>query len=41
MECAIVRDPAVLSFDEPFSKLDAKLWVAMHAEIDARHQYVN
>src|SRR5437773_9591132 len=35
---AIVRDPKVFLFDEPLSKLDAKLRVAMRAEIKALHQ---
>ena len=35
---AIVRDPAVFLFDEPLSNLDAKLRVAMRAEIKALHQ---
>src|SRR5947207_7866438 len=35
---AIVRDPKVLLFDEPLSNLDAKLRVAMGAEIKALHQ---
>jgi multiple sugar transport system ATP-binding protein len=34
---AIVRDPAVFLFDEPLSNLDAKLRVAMRAEIKALH----
>jgi multiple sugar transport system ATP-binding protein len=33
---AIVRDPKVFLFDEPLSNLDAKLRVAMRAEIKAR-----
>src|ERR1700675_2063860 len=35
---AIVRDPKVFIFDEPLSNLDAKLRVAMRAEIKALHQ---
>ena len=35
---AIVRDPKVFLFDEPLSNLDAKLRVAMRAEIKALHQ---
>ena len=35
---AIVRDPRVFLFDEPLSNLDAKLRVAMRAEIKALHQ---
>ena len=35
---AIVRDPAVFLFDEPLSNLDAKLRVAMRAEIKELHQ---
>src|SRR3982074_843930 len=35
---AIVRDPNVFFFDEPLSNLDAKLRVAMRAEIKALHQ---
>jgi multiple sugar transport system ATP-binding protein len=35
---AIVRDPSVFLFDEPLSNLDAKLRVAMRAEIKALHQ---
>src|SRR5262245_23318543 len=35
---AIVRDPKVFLFDEPLSTLDAKLRVAMRAEIKALHQ---
>src|SRR5215831_1985306 len=35
---AIVRDPEVFLFDEPLSNLDAKLRVAMRAEIRALHQ---
>jgi multiple sugar transport system ATP-binding protein len=34
---AIVRDPQVFLFDEPLSNLDAKLRVAMRAEIRALH----
>ena len=34
---AIVRDPKVFLFDEPLSNLDAKLRVAMRAEIKALH----
>jgi multiple sugar transport system ATP-binding protein len=37
---AIVRDPQVFLFDEPLSNLDAKLRVAMRAEIKALHQRV-
>ena len=35
---AIVRDPKVFLFDAPLSNLDAKLRVAMRAEIKALHQ---
>jgi len=35
---SIVRDPQVFLFDEPLSNLDAKLRVAMRAEIKALHQ---
>ena len=35
---AIVRDPRVFLFDEPLSNLDAKLRVAMRAEIKELHQ---
>ena len=35
---AIVRNPKVFLFDEPLSNLDAKLRVAMRAEIKAMHQ---
>ena len=35
---AIVRDPAVFLFDEPLSNLDAKLRVAMRAEITKLHK---
>src|SRR5215213_7164017 len=35
---AIVRDPKVFLFDEPLSNLDAKLRVAMRAEISKLHQ---
>jgi multiple sugar transport system ATP-binding protein len=35
---AIVRDPKVFLFDEPLSNLDAKLRVAMRAEIRELHQ---
>ena len=35
---AIVRDPKVFLFDEPLSNLDAKLRVAMRAEIQKLHQ---
>jgi multiple sugar transport system ATP-binding protein len=35
---AIVRDPKVFLFDEPLSNLDAKLRVAMRAEIKNLHQ---
>src|SRR5258708_34035649 len=34
---AIVRDPKAFLFDEPLSNLDAKLRVAMRAEINALH----
>jgi multiple sugar transport system ATP-binding protein len=34
---AIVRDPKVFLFDEPLSNLDAKLRVAMRAEIKSMH----
>ncbi len=34
---AIVRDPAVFLFDEPLSNLDAKLRVAMRAELKELH----
>jgi multiple sugar transport system ATP-binding protein len=37
---AIVRQPQVFLFDEPLSNLDAKLRVAMRAEIKALHQRV-
>ncbi|MHA1529885.1 MAG: ABC transporter ATP-binding protein [Alphaproteobacteria bacterium] len=37
---AIVRDPRVFLFDEPLSNLDAKLRVAMRAEIKALHHRV-
>jgi multiple sugar transport system ATP-binding protein len=37
---AIVRDPQVFLFDEPLSNLDAKLRVAMRAEIKALHYRV-
>ncbi len=37
---AIVRNPQVFLFDEPLSNLDAKLRVAMRAEIKALHQRV-
>jgi len=37
---AIVRDPQVFLFDEPLSNLDAKLRVAMRAEIKALHHRV-
>src|SRR6266404_4868871 len=37
---AIVRDPKVFLFDEPLSNLDAKLRVAMRAEIKALHQHL-
>ena len=33
-----MRDPKVFLFDEPLSNLDAKLRVAMRAEIKALHQ---
>jgi multiple sugar transport system ATP-binding protein len=35
---AIVRDPKVFLFDEPLSNLDAKLRIAMRAEIKELHQ---
>src|SRR5882724_8979503 len=35
---AMVRSPQVFLFDEPLSNLDAKLRVAMRAEIKALHQ---
>lgn len=35
---AIVREPSVFLFDEPLSNLDAKLRVAMRAEINKLHQ---
>src|SRR5690606_37865316 len=35
---AIVRDPEVFLFDEPLSNLDAKLRVAMRAELKELHQ---
>ena len=35
---AIVREPAAFLFDEPLSNLDAKLRVAMRAEISKLHQ---
>ncbi|CAN5195075.1 sn-glycerol-3-phosphate ABC transporter ATP-binding protein UgpC [soil metagenome] len=35
---AIVRDPQVFLFDEPLSNLDAKLRVAMRAEVKQLHQ---
>ena len=35
---AIIRDPKVFLFDEPLSNLDAKLRVAMRAEIKDLHQ---
>jgi multiple sugar transport system ATP-binding protein len=35
---AIVRDPQVFLFDEPLSNLDAKLRVAMRAEVKELHQ---
>ena len=35
---AIVRDPQVFLFDEPLSNLDAKLRVAMRAEIKELHR---
>src|SRR5690606_13007728 len=37
---AIVRSPKVFLFDEPLSNLDAKLRVAMRAEIKRLHQTV-
>ena len=37
---AIVRNPKVFLFDEPLSNLDAKLRVAMRAEIKQLHQQV-
>jgi multiple sugar transport system ATP-binding protein len=38
---AIVREPKVFLFDEPLSNLDAKLRVAMRAEIQKLHQRLN
>ncbi len=38
---AIVREPQVFLFDEPLSNLDAKLRVAMRAEINKLHQSLN
>ncbi|MDR1612716.1 MAG: sn-glycerol-3-phosphate ABC transporter ATP-binding protein UgpC [Planctomycetota bacterium] len=38
---SIVRDPQVFLFDEPLSNLDAKLRVAMRAEIKSLHQRLN
>ncbi|WP_027998803.1 ABC transporter ATP-binding protein [Sinorhizobium arboris] len=38
---AIVRDPKVFLFDEPLSNLDAKLRVAMRAEIKALQKRLN
>ncbi|RUM95851.1 sn-glycerol-3-phosphate ABC transporter ATP-binding protein UgpC [Pseudaminobacter arsenicus] len=38
---AIVRNPQVFLFDEPLSNLDAKLRVAMRAEIKELHQRLN
>lgn len=38
MERAIVRKPKVFLFDEPLSNLDAKLRVAMRAEISKLHR---
>jgi len=38
---AIVREPKVFLFDEPLSNLDAKLRVAMRAEISKLHQRLN
>eukprot|EP01036_Dinobryon_divergens_P001931 gene1930-biopygen1703 len=35
---AIVRDPQVFLYDEPFSNLDAKLRVAMRTELKELHQ---
>src|SRR5574338_802147 len=37
---AIVREPKVFLFDEPLSNLDAKLRVAMRAEISKLHQHL-
>ena len=37
---AIVRNPKVFLFDEPLSNLDAKLRVAMRAEIKTMHQRI-
>ena len=37
---AIVRNPKVFLFDEPLSNLDAKLRVAMRAEIKTMHQKI-
>jgi multiple sugar transport system ATP-binding protein len=38
---AIVREPKVFLFDEPLSNLDAKLRVAMRAEISKLHKRLN
>jgi sn-glycerol 3-phosphate transport system ATP-binding protein len=38
MARAMVREPKVFLFDEPFSNLDAKLRVAMRAEVRALHR---
>ncbi len=38
---SIVRDPQVFLFDEPLSNLDAKLRVAMRAEIKSLHKRLN
>ncbi|MDK1027913.1 MAG: sn-glycerol-3-phosphate ABC transporter ATP-binding protein UgpC [Anaerolineae bacterium] len=38
---AIVREPKVFLFDEPLSNLDAKLRVAVRAEINKLHQSLN
>ena len=35
---AIVRDPQVFLFEEPLSKLDAKLRAAMRVEIKELHR---
>ena len=38
---ALVRDPAVVLFDEPLSNLDAKLRVQMRLELQQLHQRLN
>ena len=38
---SLVRNPKVFLFDEPLSNLDAKLRVAMRAELKALHQRLN